>query len=82
MKLNIRLWLQTVNSKKYNHLMGRFKLLGERLLTDHIKVVANDDTDLNAGLGKDLDDFVDWLDYMFKFTGKEKENNAMVYKTS
>ena len=59
---------QTVRTKKYDHLRRRFKLLGERLLIDHIKVVANEDKDLNAGLGKDLDYFVDWLDYMFQFT--------------
>ena len=49
---------QMIDIKKHNHLVGRFKLLGQRLLIDHIKVVANNDKDLNAGLGKDLDDFV------------------------
>ena len=72
---------QMVSTKKYGHLTGSFKLLGEHLLIDHIKVVANDDKDLNAGLGKDLDDFVDWVDYMFKFTQMEKENDAVAYKT-
>ena len=42
---------QTVSTKKYDHLTGPFKLLGERLLIDHINVVANDDKDLNASLG-------------------------------
>ena len=56
---------------------GRLKLLGQRLFVKHIKVVANDDEDPNAGLGESLNDLVDYLDYMLKFPALEKNNEHL-----